>query len=565
MVWTMDRRTFVGGIGGVGALAASGMPTPGLASNGRKLNILMIVTDQEQSLASFPDGLLEKLPGHRELMARGLLVDNYHVQTTPCSPSRSTIFTGRHTQRTGIYLNSSGAEDPVLPTDLPTLGHMMRASGYYTSYKGKWHLSPINEKRNWNQVSGMIYPATEKAMEAYGFDDYGFDGEAVGLTWDGYRHDQYIAADASRSILDFKERDQAAGKPWFMVVGLLNPHDIMFYDATGKQTASRAHPYLLGPLRREPGDPLYAEDNRFDLPESFHRDDLSGKPEAHRGIVASNDRTYGDLKLDDEASWRRFRNYYYNCIRDVDRRIVQLLWSLEASGQLENTIIVYTSDHGERAGAHGMRQKGGTIYREETNVPMIIVHPDMPGGHRSRRLMSAVDIAPTLLSLAGNSAGWTKEHYPDLPGVDVTPLLTDPNARTERDVRGHLFNYAVGYGWAPRAGQPPTAAFTERFDLSRRRLHRGVHDGRWKFARYFAPAQHHLPENWAQLSANNDLELYDTQADPGEITNLASRPEQRRNLLRLNAMANALIAREIGKDDGSEYPGPADIYNRPIA
>ncbi|MGL3820851.1 sulfatase-like hydrolase/transferase [Sphingopyxis sp. R3-92] len=565
MVWTMDRRTFVGGIGGVGALAASGMPTPGLASNGRKLNILMIVTDQEQSLASFPDGLLEKLPGHRELMARGLLVDNYHVQTTPCSPSRSTIFTGRHTQRTGIYLNSSGAEDPVLPTDLPTLGHMMRASGYYTSYKGKWHLSPINEKRNWNQVSGMIYPATEKAMEAYGFDDYGFDGEAVGLTWDGYRHDQYIAADASRSILDFKERDKAAGKPWFMVVGLLNPHDIMFYDATGKQTASRAHPYLLGPLRREPGDPLYAEDNRFDLPESFHRDDLSGKPEAHRGIVASNDRTYGDLKLDDEASWRRFRNYYYNCIRDVDRRIVQLLWSLEASGQLENTIIVYTSDHGERAGAHGMRQKGGTIYREETNVPMIIVHPDMPGGHRSQRLMSAVDIAPTLLSLAGNSVGWTKEHYPDLPGVDITPLLTDPNARTERDVRGHLFNYAVGYGWAPRAGQPPTAAFTERFDLSRRRLHRGVHDGRWKFARYFAPAQHHLPGNWAQLSGNNDLELYDTQADPGEITNLASRPEQRRNLLRLNAMANALIAREIGKDDGSEYPGPAEIYNRPIA
>jgi len=560
----MDRRTFVGGIGGVGALAASGMPTPGLASNGRKLNILMIVTDQEQSLASFPDGLLEKLPGHRELMARGLLVDNYHVQTTPCSPSRSTIFTGHHTQRTGIYLNSSGAEDPVLPTDLPTLGHMMRASGYYTSYKGKWHLSPINEKRNWNQVSGMIYPATEKAMEAYGFDDYGFDGEAVGLTWDGYRHDQYIAADASRSILDFKERDKAAGKPWFMVVGLLNPHDIMFYDATGKQTASRAHPYLLGPLRREPGDPLYAEDNRFDLPESFHRDDLSGKPEAHRGIVASNDRTYGDLKLDDEASWRRFRNYYYNCIRDVDRRIVQLLWSLEASGQLENTIIVYTSDHGERAGAHGMRQKGGTIYREETNVPMIIVHPDMPGGHRSRRLMSAVDIAPTLLSLAGNSANWTKEHYPDLPGVDVTPLLTDPDARTERDVLGHLFNYAVGYGWAPRAGQPPTAPFTQRFDLSRRRLHRGVHDGRWKFARYFAPAQHHLPGNWAELSRNNDLELYDTQADPGEITNLASHPEQRRNLLRLNAMANALISREIGKDDGSEYPGPADIYNRPI-
>ncbi|MEI4506837.1 sulfatase-like hydrolase/transferase [Sphingopyxis sp. CCNWLW253] len=563
MVWTVDRRTFVGGLGGAGALAASGARASVSAADGRKLNILMIVTDQEQSVASFPKGLLEKLPGHRELMARGLLVENYHVQTTPCSPSRSTIFTGHHTQRTGIYLNSSGADDPVLPTDLPTLGHMMRSAGYYTSYKGKWHLSPINEKRNWNQVSGMIYPATEKAMEEYGFDDYGFDGEAVGLTWDGYRHDQYIAADASRSILDFKERDKAAGKPWFMVVGLLNPHDIMFYDATGKQTASRAHPNLLGPLRREPGDPLYAEDNGFDLPESFHSDDLSGKPEAHRGIVASSTRTYGALDHADEASWRRFRNYYYNCIRDMDRRIGQLLWALEASGQMENTIILFTSDHGERAGAHGMRQKGGTIYREETNVPMMIVHPDAPGGRRSRGLMSAVDIAPTLLALAGKDTGWRKEHYPDLPGVDMTPLLADPDARTERDIRGHLFNYAVGYGWAPKAGQPAAAPFTDRFDLTRRRLHRGVHDGRWKFARYFAPAHHRQPRNWAELSANNDLELYDTHADPNEIVNLASHPDQRRNLLRLNAMANALIAREVGRDDGSEYPGPTEIYNRP--
>jgi arylsulfatase A-like enzyme len=265
----------------------------------------------------------------------------------------------------------------------------------------------------------------------------------------------------------------------------------------------------------------------------------------------------------DEASWRRFRNYYYNCIRDVDRRIGQLLWALEASGQLENTIIVYTADHGERAGAHGMRQKGGTIYREETNVPMIIVHPDAAGGRRSRRLMSAVDIAPTLLALGGKDAGWRKEHYPGLPGVDVTPLLTNPDARTERDVRGHLFNYAVGYGWAPKAGQPATAPFTDRFDLSRRRLHRGVHDGRWKFARYFAPAHHRQPQSWTELSANNDLELYDTHADPDEIVNLAARPEQRRNMARLNAMVNALIAREVGKDDGSEYPGPTEIYNRP--
>ncbi|HET6536945.1 MAG TPA: sulfatase-like hydrolase/transferase [Sphingopyxis sp.] len=567
MVWTVGRRTFVGGMGSAGVLAASGVAgakTP--AANKKPLNILMIVTDQEQSFASFPKGLMEKLPGHRELMARGLTIDNYHVHTTPCSPSRSTIFTGQHTQHTGVYLNSSGETDPYLPVDMPTLGDMMREAGYYTSYKGKWHLSPINEKRDWNQVSGLIYPASENAMEIYGFDDYNFDGEAVGLTWDGYRHDHYIAGDAARSILDFKEKDKAGGKPWFMVVGLINPHDIMFYDATGKQTETRAHPYLLAPLRPEPGDPLYAEDNGFDMPESFYKDDLSTKPEAHRGMAASNDRTFGQLPLPDEASWRRFRNYYYNCIRDVDRRINQLLWSLEASGQMENTIIIYTADHGERAGAHGMRQKGGTVYREETNVPMIIVHPEVAGGQRTDRLMSSLDIAPTLLSFSGKDADWRKKTYPALHGVDVSPLLKEPNARTERDIRGHLFNYAVGYGWEPVAGKGPNADFSERFDMNYRRLHRGIHDGRWKFARYFAPAHHHQPRNWDELSKNNDLELYDTLADPNEITNLAYDPAQRKNILRLNAMVNTLVDREVGKglDDGREYPGPVELYTKPL-
>src|SRR3546814_18197958 len=74
---------------------------------------------------------------------------------------------------------------------------------------------------------------------------------------------------------------------------------------------------------------------------------------------------------EDLESWHRFNNYYYNCLRDVDRRLGQLLWALKESGQIDNTIIMYTSDPDERAGAHGMRQKAGTMYREETNIQII--------------------------------------------------------------------------------------------------------------------------------------------------------------------------------------------------
>src|SRR3546814_7538624 len=103
--------------------------------------------------------------------------------------------------------------------------------------------------------------------------------------------------------------------------------------------------------------PIYEVDNKFDLPESFYKDDLSTKPEAHRAIVRLNDLFYGPMPHEDLESWHRFNNYYYNCLRDVDRRLGQLLWALKESGQIDNTIIMYTSDHGERAGAHGIDRK----------------------------------------------------------------------------------------------------------------------------------------------------------------------------------------------------------------
>lgn len=563
----IDRRVF---IGGMVSLTAAGITRIARASKSQPLNILMIVTDQEQGLASYPAGLLDKLPAHRELLARGLLVENYHVHTTPCTPSRSTIFQGYHTQQTGLFLNSDNAPYPSAAYSLPTLGHMLQAAGYYTSYKGKWHLSRINHERGWTRVPGGIYPTTEDAMEKYGFHDYGFDGEEVGLTWDGYRADGYVAGDAARNIFDFANGGKTGGKPWFQVVGFVNPHDIMFYDATGKQAESRPDPNILAPLRREPGDPIYAVDNGFGLPRSFFKDDLSTKPEAHRAIVRLNDVSYGRLPHADTASWHRFVNYYCNCIRDVDRHVGKLLWALKESGQIDNTIIIYTSDHGERAGAHGMRQKGATMYREETNIPMIIAHPAFPGERTTKGLMGAIDLAPTLLALAGAPADWTARQFPGLPGIDVSSLVQSPTLPTRRDRIGHLFNYAVAHYWEPatapadRAAVLPTGEpdFSRRFDLTRRRLHRGVHDGRYKFARYFAPAQHHTPTDWKTLTRLNDLELYDTLADPEELVNLAGDRRHKRTIMRLNAMVNALVAREVGTDDGREYPGPTGFYNQ---
>src|SRR3546814_1273056 len=92
-----------------------------------------------------------------------------------------------------------------------------------------------------------------------------------------------------------------------------------------------------------------------------------------------------------------------------------------------------------------MRQKAGAVYREETNIPMIIAHPDVKGGRATKVLMVAIDIAPTLMALARLSADEGRNRFPNLPGVDVSALLSSPSAPTERDKRGHFFNYAVAH------------------------------------------------------------------------------------------------------------------------
>lgn len=164
--------------------------------------------------------------------------------------------------------------------------------------------------------------------------------------------------------------------------------------------------------------------------------------------------------------------------------------------------------------------------------------------------------------------------YPALRGVDVGAVVANARARTPRDERGILFNYGTPSGplgpnslaaantpAAPGSTSAGSAGAASNPVSPVRGIIRGVFDGRYKFGRYFRITEHHQPRDWETLLAHNDLELYDTQADPDEIVNLAARPEaQQGRLLELNAKVNALIDSEIGSDDGSMYPGPTASY-----
>jgi arylsulfatase len=187
-----------------------------------------------------------------------------------------------------------------------------------------------------------------------------------------------------------------------------------------------------------------------------------------------------------------------------------------------------------------------------------------------------IDVAPTLLSGAGVDMSEVRETHPELKGVDLIEELGSAASKPggERSavlfqwtslvhVSAELARFFARVRMARTEGERAEAAAAGPPDLTPYRGHmRGLFDGRYKFARYFSPRQHHRPGSWEELIHDNDLELYDTHVDPGETTNLASDPAAapRERIDSLNRSLNDLIDREIGVDDGGHLPGPAEAW-----
>ena len=584
---SMGRREALKTLGGgalaaaVGArvLASSSASAPGgpPSANAATIapapyNILFILTDQERY---FRPGELPReyrLPAHERLAKSGIVFENHQINSCVCTPSRSVLYTGQHIQRTGMFDNTNFPWISSMSTDIPTIGDMLRDAGYCTAYKGKWHLSKEFETVNDLGTPTKIFT---KEMEAYGFSDYFGVGDIIAHEQGGYLHDGIISAMGVNWLRGRGMELAAQGKPWFLAVNLVNPHDIMFLntDRPGQPVQARN---ILGHVMPEPATPLYAKRWAFDLPGTYsQRLDAPGRPAAHADYLKSHDALVGHIPNEDWR-WRRRHDYYLNCLRDVDRSIVSLLDELEALGLASRTIIVLTADHGDLDGAHRLHSKGATTYREQNNVPLIVAHPAYPGGKRCKAVTSHLDVAPTLVGLTNAEAGKKAAITRALPGVDLSALLAAPEKAGHAAIRdGMLFCYnmfayidgdflekAVAILQQPdgkAALKEAVKAGAMRPDLTKRGAIRGIFDGRYKFARYFSPRQHNRPDSLEALGALNDVELFDLQADPLELHNLAVDGKRHRDLLEaMNAKLSALIDKEVGEDVGQMLPGGVD-------
>jgi len=465
------------------------------------VNILLVVSDQERERSWLPASV--SLPWRERLLVEGLEMANHWTHSSPCSPSRSTMMTGRYLPGHAVVDNCIFDHHVSLDTAIPTVGSVLRNAGWRSSYIGKWHLT--------------VGP--HPPMEAYGYSDWeGNDRHFMGWAGTGVAFDPVIADSAAAWL----RANAASAEPWFLTVALVNPHDVMWFPID--QPAWRdLHPQaledaraLLEASRWKDDETLPAYEIEYpqvcdSLPANFG-DDLHTKPDAHRAWRWSQQNgIWGYIDPEDETSWLRHLDYYVELHRRADVSLGVVLSALESSGGWDDTAIIFTSDHGDMCGSHGLRSKGPFVYDEIMRVPFYVRVPGVTeGGTRSIALSSHVDIAKTICGLA--------DVEPD-PGMQGVDLLAGDGAREEV-----LF--------------AQDSAHTSVVQQTRYAL-RGFFDGRYKYARYYGvgggkpgddPFYRRPSRKLYDVHAafdDQDHELYDLHEDPHELVNLANDPGRR--------------------------------------
>ncbi|HVH11413.1 MAG TPA: sulfatase-like hydrolase/transferase, partial [Longimicrobium sp.] len=474
-------------------------------SNGRgaqRPNFLILCMDQWQTHMEVPDAV--RFPAAERLEAQGVSFDRQYCTVPICTPSRASMWTGVHARHTGLWDNTNFAWIDELSGDVPTIGHLLREQGYYTAFKGKWHLSEV--------------PLSEDALERYGFSDYQQWGDMYGAPLQGEQLDGAAAFETA----DWLEHTATRlDRPWLLVCSLINPHDVMFLqtDPVEEPHPNGAMASLLTTVQRLG---FFQRDWDVDLPPNHH-DDLSQQPYGVRAYRETIEAHYGRIPEGRGDLWKVRRNYLINCMRLVDAEFQKVLDAMDRAGLWESTVVLFTGDHGEMNGAHRMAQKGAIHFDEAAVVNLTVCVPGGPRGRRTAAVGSHLDLAPTLLEFAGMSEGAIRERYPHLKGRSLRPAILEPDGPGPRGSAaepgdGALFCWdglnmldtewaltgalkaTTDMGSGPRAPKDARAESLRMAgkeygapDFHKRTFFRALVDGRYKLVRWSSPEEYGNP------------------------------------------------------------------------
>jgi arylsulfatase len=528
---------------------------PGRAEDRPKppYNIVFIIVDQ-RTYQLFA-GADYSLPAFDAIARHGVTFKNHYIASAMCSASRASFLTGRPPQVHGVFDQMHYPFVPSLNPELPNMGSVLKGLGYQTAYFGKFEIN----KTILHPRPGVNYT---RALEPYGFDVFSAGGDIGSEPLSGFDNDPFIAGESVRWLHASALEARRMARPFFMVASFLNPHDIMYGNANvpGQPAVEKAvAPGALPPL---PASLIYEKQWSFALPPSLDESlTAPGMPGAFLEYQKGWFGWSGLIPAHRKDMWTIYYNYYLNTIRDVDHSIQHVVDVMNDMDLWRDTVIVFTSDHGEMAGAHGgQKGKGPFCYEANAHVPLLIAHPGARAGSSCRALTSHLDLLPTFVGLTGLPEAGRPARVKALPGHDFSALVADPEKAPVQALRpAVLFNYLgvstvdgnylselIGSNYLGKPRPPVTRA-----RLDRRGFLSFVFDGRHKFARYYAPTGFNTPRALDEILKNNDIQLFDLESDPEEMHNLAVDPEKNRELLlRMNRLLNDLLAKEVGVNDG---------------
>jgi arylsulfatase A-like enzyme len=448
-------------------------------------NVLLIISDQHRQDAMSHLGNTDIKTPHLDKLASVGVSFSKAISPAPlCGPARAALFSGLypHQARGVLEEEALGARDDMdwgVETDMmvnttslreePLLTRPFRENGYYTAYAGKWHLGndiltdwfsdakgcDNQDYVNWLRSKGLPetgWPLKDKDVRSQRTPPMSIPRTKVSPINDADTNDAWIT-DIALNYL----KQRPVDRPFFITCGFNGPHP----------------PFMIP-------EPWYSMYDPATIPEPGNFKPSAGEPDCKAGSF------YRQLWLDhgdDWSAWKKSVAVYWGFVSYIDHQVGRLLEELERQGVRDETLIIYTSDHGEMLGSHGLWHKM-QAYEESLRVPLIIDSPSGKAGGISSAPVSLLDIAPTILSQCGQTI---PESY---QGEDLTNLLDNPESVESRT----MF-----------AEQSPLGKFHGEKDW------RMVLDEDWKFI-------------W---NRNDRCELYHLGSDPDERFNHYGESEHR--------------------------------------
>jgi len=443
-------------------------------------NVLLIISDQHrQDAMSFRCKGIVKTPNMDRLFSRGVTFDKAVSPAPLCGPARASIFSGLypHQARGILEEEDLGARDEMdcgILTDMminstslreqPLLTAPFKDENYYTAYAGKWHLGN-DIITNWFD-SAWGYDNTQ-------YTDWLAENNLPEKGWSLKEPEVRSHRNPPMSVPRTKPspvKGEDFNDAWITDLALNylreRPEDKPFFVSCG---FNGPHPPFMIP------EPWYSMYDPDEIPEPENFFPCEGEPDCKKeSFYRQLWKDHGD----DWDAWKKSVAVYYGFVSYIDHQIGRLLEELENQGVLDDTLIIYTSDHGEMLGQHGLWHKM-QAYEESFRVPLLFSAPWLAQGARSSATASLLDIAPTILGQQGFSVPESYE------GRDLSPWLNNPE---QRDDRTYLFGE-----------QKPLGPFHKEVSW------RMVTDNRYKLI-------------W---NCHDKTELYDLERDPSEKNNLS--------------------------------------------